>query len=185
MVLHQHGGLHAGEMSARRYADALFFFGKPHERHGRIFVGQANEVNEPSLRESRYEADAALFQGRVDDFGVCRGYGHSFFNCDRPDGIGVNAAVRFECDRQAVNVRAAGSGKVSTSSGKSYSEQATKRSVVATERAEKEQAFARGPASMLESPSRVAPRIIWSLRREKWRIGICESLRRGSRKKES
>ena len=67
VVLHQHRRLHAGEVRARRDADAFLFLRQPHQDHLGIVFGQADQVHEPRLRQRRHQANAARLQRVVDE----------------------------------------------------------------------------------------------------------------------
>src|SRR5580698_4513670 len=79
MILHQHDRLHAGKMRSGGDADAFLFLCQAHESHLRIFVGHANNVHEPGLRQCRDQAHIALLQTFVDQPRIGYRYRHGCF----------------------------------------------------------------------------------------------------------
>jgi hypothetical protein len=65
MVLHQHRRAHPGEMRPDRHPDPLLLLGQPHQRHLRVFLGQAHQVHQPGLGQHREQAHPAPLEGVV------------------------------------------------------------------------------------------------------------------------
>ena len=64
VVLHQHRRLHAGQVRARRDADAFLLLRQAHERHLRIVLGHPDEMHQPRLRQRRHDAHAGVLERR-------------------------------------------------------------------------------------------------------------------------
>src|SRR6185436_18277223 len=76
MVLHQHRGLHAGEVRPSRDADAFLLLREADEGHRRILFRHANEVHEPRLRKRGDDPHADGLEALVDQFRGGCGYWH-------------------------------------------------------------------------------------------------------------
>src|SRR5215475_10815299 len=70
VVLHQHGRLDAGEVRARRDADAFLLLGEANERHLLVLLRHSNEVDEPCLRQRRNDPHAGVLETLVNQLRI-------------------------------------------------------------------------------------------------------------------